>query len=66
VLANELDQAVAVVALGVSLGIGLEVAKVANMAFLVAWGTVGLAMGVVWSEMCQLDVFQVFSYHDIQ
>ena len=59
-LADELDQAVTVIALGVSLAIGLEVAKVTNMADLVAGGTVGLAMGVVWSGLCQLGIFQVF------
>lgn len=44
--ANELDEVVGHGALGVALGIGLNVAQVTNMAVLVGPVAVGLAMGV--------------------
>jgi uncharacterized membrane protein len=47
VLAKQLDEAVAHAALGVPLTVGLEVTKVTDMAFVVRWGTVGLAEWVV-------------------
>jgi uncharacterized membrane protein len=54
VLAKQLDEAVAHAALGIPLAVGLEVTKVADMAFVVRWGTVGLAEWVVWNNVCQL------------
>lgn len=48
VWADELDQLVGGGAGGVSLGIGLEVAEVTNVALLVGGGTVVLATGVDW------------------
>lgn len=44
--ADQLDQLVRGRALAIALSIGLEVAKVANMADLISWSTVCLAMGV--------------------
>jgi hypothetical protein len=43
---NELDQLVLNASLSVTLGIGLEVTKVTNVALLVLGGTVGLVVGV--------------------
>lgn len=45
-LANQLDQLIADAALAVAAGVGLEVAEVADVADIVAWGAVGLAEGV--------------------
>jgi len=47
VLADQLDVAVADAALGIALVVGLEVTEVANMALIIAWGAVSLAVGVV-------------------
>lgn len=44
--ADQLDKAVLDRALGVALGIGLDVAEVTDVAVRIAGGTVGLAMGV--------------------
>ena len=44
--ANELDQLVLNASLCVTLGVGLEVTQVTNVALLVAGGTVGLVVGV--------------------
>ena len=44
--ADELDQLVLNAALGVTLGVGLEVTKVTDMALLVTGGTVCLVLGV--------------------
>ena len=43
---DELDEAIAHGALGVPLGIGLNVSKITNVAVLVTGSTVGLAVGV--------------------
>ena len=44
--ADKLDQLVLNASLSVTLGVGLEVTKVTNVALLVAGGTVGLVLGV--------------------
>jgi hypothetical protein len=51
--ADQLDQLVRGKALAIALSIGLEVAKVANMADLISWSTVCLAMGVDYSILYQ-------------
>ena len=47
---DELDEAIAHGALGVPLGIGLNVSKITNVAVLVAGSTVGLAVRVDYSR----------------
>ena len=49
-LADQLDEAVADTTLGIALAVSLEVAQIADMAFTVARGAVGLAVGVVYSS----------------
>jgi hypothetical protein len=44
--ADQLDELVLDAALGVALAVGLDVTEVANVALLVAGGTVGLVVGV--------------------
>jgi hypothetical protein len=61
VLADQLDEAVADAALGVALGVGLDVAQVADVAVVVGWGAVLLAMGVVCHALSVL----FFRSHDI-
>jgi hypothetical protein len=51
---NELDQLVLNASLSVTLGIGLEVTKVTNVALLVLGGTVGLVVGVDWCSSAQV------------
>lgn len=48
--ADQLDVLVRDTALGVALGVGLEVAQVANVALTVGGGAVGLVVGVDWWE----------------
>lgn len=48
---DQLDELVLGGAVGIALGIGLEVAQVADVALSVAGGAVGLAKGVDWQ--CQ-------------
>lgn len=48
---DQLDELVLGGAVGIALGIGLEVAQVADVALSVAGGAVGLAEGVDWQ--CQ-------------
>ena len=47
---DQLDELVGDRALAIALGVGLEVAKVTNMAVLVGWGTVGLAVRVDYRD----------------
>lgn len=49
VWADQLDQLVGDRAGGVALGIGLEVSEVTNVALLISWGTVVLAL---WVDCC--------------
>lgn len=44
--ADQLDQLVGDGALAIALGVGLEVAQVTDVAVLISWGTVCLAVGV--------------------
>lgn len=53
-LANQLDEAVADAALGVALGIGLDVSKVTDVAFAVGGTAVCLAVWVV----CGVERYQ--------
>lgn len=48
--ANQLDVLVLDRALGVTLGISSDVAKVTNMAVLIGGSTVGLVVGVDWGK----------------
>lgn len=48
-LANQLDQAIADAALGVALGIGLDVAQVTDVALRIRRRSVGLAIRVVYA-----------------
>jgi hypothetical protein len=50
---DQFDQLVGGSAFAISLSIGREVAKVANMADLISWSTVCLAMGVDYSILHQ-------------
>lgn len=51
--ANQLDVLVLNAALGVALGVGLDVAQVANVAGLIARSTVGLVVGVDYVRQYQ-------------
>ena len=53
---DQLDKLVADGALGVALAVGLEVAQVADVAIAVLGCAVLLAVGVDWSDFCQLLV----------
>ena len=46
---NELNKLVADLAICIALSVSLEVAKISDMAVLVGWSTVLLAVGVDWS-----------------
>jgi len=48
--ADQLDELVRDGAFGVALGVGLEVAQVADVALAVGGGAVGLVVGVDWWE----------------
>lgn len=48
--ADQLDELVRDGALGVALGVGLEVAQVTDVALAVGGGAVGLVVGVDWRE----------------
>ena len=48
--ADQLDELVRDGALGVALGVGLEVAQVADVALAVGGGAVGLVVGVDWMK----------------
>jgi hypothetical protein len=50
--ADQLDELVRDGALGVALGVGLEVAQVADVALAVGGGAVGLVVGVDWRRVC--------------
>ena len=46
---NELNKLVADLAICIALSVSLEVAKISDMAVLVGWSTVLVAVGVDWS-----------------
>ena len=48
--ADQLDERVGDGALGVALGVGLDVAEVTDVTVVVGGGTVGLAVGVDWEK----------------